>query len=235
MKSNSDNLLIRFKRANKKWFMIGILIKIFKNFPMYFTIRTKLVKKYDIKQLKDWEINGCVGSPPHIIKEKVLIEHAQKYNLKILVETGTFYGDMVDALKNNFEKIYTIELDKFLFKTAKKRFEKENHIEVIQGDSGKKIKEVIKKINEPTLFWLDGHASGGETAKGEKDTPIYEELKVIFESKDFGHVIIIDDARCFGNDPDYPTLQELKEFIFSEKNNVVITTECDSIRIIPKI
>jgi hypothetical protein len=152
-----------------------------------------------------------------------------------LVETGTYYGDMIEALKENFEKIYTVELDEFLFKTAKKRFVKNSHIEVIHGDSGKKIKEIIQKINRPTLFWLDGHASGGETAKGEKDTPIYEELNVILKSKNLNHVIIIDDARCFGNEPDYPTLDELKKFIFSKRDNLEITVEFDSIRIIPKI
>ena len=233
MESNLDSLITRFKKANKKWFIIGILVKIFKNFPMYFTIRTRLIKKYDREYLKNWELNGCTGSPPHIIKEKILKEYAQKYDLKTLVETGTFYGDMVDAMKNNFDRIYSVELDEFLFKTAKKRFENRNHIKIIQGDSGKKINEIIKKINQPTLFWLDGHASGAETAKGEKDTPIYQELKVIFESKDLRHVIIIDDARCFGSDPEYPTMEELQQFIFSMKNNVSISTEYDSIRIVP--
>lgn len=235
MESNSNNLLTRLKNANKKWFVIGIIVKIFKKFPMYFTIRTKLVQKYDIKYLKEWEQNGHNGSPPHIIKEKVLKKYAKKFNLKTLVETGTYYGDMINALKGDFEKIYTIELDEFLFKTAKKRFVAFNHIEVIHGDSGEKIKEIIQKINQPTLFWLDGHASGGETAKGEKDTPIYEELDVIFKSKDLDHVIVIDDARCFGNDSGYPTLDELKEFVFNKKRNLEITVEFDSIRIIPKI
>jgi hypothetical protein len=232
---NSNNILVRFKNANKKWFIIGILVKIFKKFPMYFTIRTKLIQKHDIKHLKEWEQNGRKGSPPHIIKEKVLKEYAKKFNLKTLVETGTYYGDMINALKEDFGKIYTVELDEFLFKTAKKRFAASNHIEVIHGDSGEKIKEIIQKINRPTLFWLDGHASGGETAKGEKDTPIYEELNVILKSKNLNHVIIIDDARCFGNEPDYPTLDELKKFIFSKRDNLEITVEFDSIRIIPKI
>jgi len=232
---NSDSLIIRFKKSNKKWLIIGILVKIFKKFPFYLTIRTILIKKDDIKHLKRWEQNGHKGSPPHIIKEKVLKEHAKKFQLKTLVETGTYYGDMIEALKENFERIYTVELDEFLFKTAKKRFVKNNHIEVIHGDSGEKIKEIIQKINQPTLFWLDGHLSGGETAQGKKDTPIYEELDVIFKSKNLNHVIIIDDARCFGNESDYPTLDELKKFVFSKRDNLEIIVEFDSIRIIPKI
>ena len=225
----------RVKHANKKWFVIGVMIKLFKYAPFYTTTRNILIKKFSTKQLKIWETNGHIGSPPHIIKQQVLKSFASKYNLKILVETGTFYGDMVDSMKDNFDEIYSIELDKFLYNKAKKRFSSENHIKIIHGDSSEKIKQVMNYIKKPTLFWLDGHYSGGETARGNKDTPIYEELQTIFDASDLGHVIIIDDARCFGTDSDYPSVDELKKFIFSKKSNVIISMEYDSIRIIPKI
>ena len=233
MMTDSNDLVSRIKRSNKKWVIIGIAVKLFKNAPLYLAVRNRLTKKYDIEQLKKWEANGRQGPPPHLIKEKVLKEFATKYNLKVLVETGTFYGDMVAAMKKHFDKIYSIELDPYLFKVSKKRFKPESHIEIIQGDSSEKLKEVVKKINQPTLFWLDGHSSGGETARGTKDTPIYEELETIFESKDLGHVIIIDDARCFGGDPAYPTIDILKKFIYDKRKNVGINVEYDSIRIIP--
>jgi hypothetical protein len=70
----------------------------------------------------------------------------------------------------------------------------------------------VRRIDQPALFYLDGHYSGGITARAAKDTPIYEELSHIFEH-DPRHVIVIDDARCFGRDPDYPSLHELREFI----------------------
>ena len=136
-------------------------------------------------------------------------------------------------MNKDFDKIYSIELDPYLFKVSKKRFKSENHIEIIQGDSSEKLKEVVEKINQPTLFWLDGHWSDGQTARGTKDTPIYEELETIFESKDLGHVIIIDDARCFGSDPTYPTIDVLKKFIYDKRKNVSINVEYDSIRITP--
>jgi hypothetical protein len=60
----------------------------------------------------------------------------------------------------------------------------------------------MQRINKPTLFWLGGHYSAGETAQSHKDTPILEGLQHIFDTPDKGHVVIIDDTRCFGIDPD---------------------------------
>jgi hypothetical protein len=91
----------------------------------------------------------------------------------------------------------------------------------------------MKKLDQPALFWLDGHYSSGETAKGDKDTPIYEELKHILNFPGQGHVIVIDDARCFGNAPDYPDIEELSGFVRSRWPEVNIVVQDDSIRITP--
>lgn len=179
-------------------------------------------------------MKGMPVPPPHIIKQKVLRSYAEEYSLKVLVESGTYYGEMVEAMKAIFIKIYSIELNEQLFDDAKKRFKSAKHIELIHGDSGKELKNVMKKINEPALFWLDGHYSSGVTARGEKDTPIYEELHCILNAKNLGHVIIIDDAREFGTNPAYPSLEELKQFIRSKNENVKIAVQNDSIRITPK-
>ncbi len=81
------------------------------------------------------------------------------------------------------------------------------------------------------MFWLDGHYSAGVTAIGECDTPVMDELRHIFQSEITGHVVIIDDARCFGNGSGYPSIEALKTFILSKKNDVDIYIEQDSIRI----
>jgi hypothetical protein len=51
----------------------------------------------------------------------------------------------------------------------------------------------------------------GETAKGELETPIIAELEALSLVRTSKHVILIDDARCFGTLPDYPTLPELEK------------------------
>lgn len=187
------------------------------------------------KELIEWERAGKPSPPPHIVKQKNLIAIARAYNLTVLVETGTFYGDMVDAMKNVFNHIYSIELSPNLFEKARKRFKDQKNVEIIHGDSGKELEKIIPRLNNPTLFWLDGHYSGGETAMGETETPIFEELSVILDYQERKHVIIIDDARLFGTDPGYPDMDELKKFIRSKKYHVDITLIDDSIQITPKI
>ena len=184
--------------------------------------------------LRSWEAAGRPMPPPHVVKQAALRHYAEKYGLRIFVETGTYYGDMVEAMKGFFDSIYSIELGRRLYRQAKRRFRGSNHVRILHGDSAKKLPWVVKIIDGPALFWLDGHYSGGSTAKGEKDTPIYEELRHILADRGKRHVVVIDDARCFGMIPAYPTLEELKAFVFSKRNDVEIHVQDDSIRITPK-
>ena len=193
-----------------------------------------LAWKRQIDQLSEWENNGRLTPPPHIVKQRVLKQYARKYNLKIFIETGTYYGDMVDAMKHIFDHIYSIELSNELFKRAKKRFKRIKNLDLIHGDSGEELLGIIDKLTQPALFWLDGHFSAGETVKGKKETPIYEELLQILDAPDRGHIIIVDDARCFGKEPDYPTLEQLDDLIKSKRSNLDIFIEDDIIRITPK-
>lgn len=180
----------------------------------------------------DWELRGRPAPPPHPIKQRAIREYASRYGLKILVETGTFYGDMVAAMKNTFDKIYSIELSDELFVRAQKRFESDRHIEILHGDSGVELGKLMATLDRPTLFWLDGHYSAGNTARGDKDTPVIEELTHIFDSPPLGHVVIIDDARCFGHEPGYPSLDTLREFVKENRPRALIEVENDSVRIV---
>ena len=89
-----------------------------------------------------------------------------KFGIRILIETGTFFGDMLAALRENFDSLMSIELDDALVKKAKQRFSDEPKIAILHGDSAHVISEVLASLHEPALFWLDGHFSGGVTAKG---------------------------------------------------------------------
>ena len=202
-----------------------------KNAGLYHPARNLLCCYRQRAELKRWKEKGCPPAVPHLIKQATLKEYANKYSIKVFVETGTFYGDMVEAMKGYFGKIYSIELSEGYYQAAKERFAGDERIKILHGDSGKEIDKIIKELKEPALFWLDGHYSGGTTARGDKETPVFEELAHIFNAADPGHVIIIDDARDFGTDPAYPTLEELKDFVFSKRNNMKMTVKNDSIRI----
>lgn len=197
--------------------------------------RTPLGKIYrnyqNQKALEEWVSSNKIGPAPHILKQRVVKEYARKYKISTFVETGTFLGEMVFAVKNDFDKIYSIELGQDLFQNAKKRFINQKNITILQGDSGEVIRQVLTQVHEPCLFWLDGHYSAGITAKGSKDTPISNELLHIF-SHPFAdkHIILIDDARLFTGENDYPTIQGLRESIKSN-GNYSFDVEDDIIRI----
>jgi len=186
-------------------------------------------------ELKQWERGGRPVPPPDIVKQKVLLAYASRYHLKILVETGTYLGDMVEAMKKSFDRIYSIELSEELHQKAKERFRFDGHVELIRGDSGKELQALVEKIESPALFWLDGHFSAGVTARGDKDTPIFDELNHILGSPEKRHVIVIDDARCFGTDPAYPTIEELIAFVRQRNNTVDVEVKDDTIRISPRL
>ena len=96
---------------------------------------------------------------------------------------------------------------------AQRKFARFAHVTILQGDSAAVLPEVLKGLSEPCLFWLDGHFSGGITAKSSVETPIFQELAAILGHPVEGHVILIDDARAFTGQDGYPTLAELKNFI----------------------
>jgi predicted O-methyltransferase YrrM len=149
-----------------------------KSSNLYHPLRNWMVKRRQKQELVEWEKNGKPSPPPHIVKQQTLQSYAKKHDLKVLVETGTYYGDMIEAMQNVFDKIYSIELSQDLFERAKKRFKDRKQVELIQGDSGIELKSLMSKIDRPTLFWLDGHYSAGETAKGDKETPFLKSFSI---------------------------------------------------------
>jgi hypothetical protein len=182
------------------------------------------------KQFKAWENGNRPVPPPHIVKQITIKEYQQRYGITTLVETGTLLGDMVEAQKKIFKNVISIELGHDLFKKAKKRFKKDENVTIIHGDSGSVLPEILKNVNEPAIFWLDGHYSEGISVKGDKECPIIEELDAIFSSKKLNHIILIDDARCFIGMGDYPTIEKLTEYIKNKNERYQLEVKHDIIR-----
>ena len=189
-------------------------------------------KRFEKLQIKEWTINGKQIPPPHIVKFYTIKEKQKINNAKILIETGTYKGAMIKSCKKLFKNIYSIELDKNLYKEAVDKFQKFPKIKILNGDSGLELKKLLLEIKSPCLFWLDGHYSGGITAKGDIETPIVAELEAILTHNIKNHVILIDDARLFNGENDYPTIKELTAFIYERNNFLKICIENDLIIIL---
>lgn len=188
-------------------------------------------RKIKEQEYTTWIKSGCPAPAHALAKQKELIKYKNKFNIDVLIETGTCYGGTIDALKSNFKTLISIEISNELFNLAKIKFAKYSHIKLYEGDSGMMLPIILKDIHQKSLFWLDGHYSGDNTGKGDLNTPIYKELEAIYKNR-MDHVILIDDARLFIGKEDYPTMDELKSFVFNLNPNASIEVAIDIIRIV---
>lgn len=189
------------------------------------------------RAIAKWEEAGRPAPPPHAIKQRNIRDYRERFGLEVLVETGTFKGDMVEAMRHDFRKVYSIELADHFYEAAVARFKGDPNIEILHGDSGRVMSELVPKLDGPALFWLDGHYSAGNTARGDKDTPVMEELGHIFAREDLRCVILIDDARCFEGKSEqvYPSMDEVRSFVASHRPDWKVEVDTDCIRISPPV
>lgn len=151
---------------------------------------------------------------PRLAKEATVKQYARQFGLRVFIETGTYLGDMVQAVCGIFDQIYSIELSEELYSYAKRKFARTDNVAILHGDSGEILGQLLKTIDQPCLFWLDGHYSSGlPSAKGSTETPISAELTHISQHVLVQqHVILIDDARLFTGAGDYPDLDVVRSW-----------------------
>ena len=164
----------------------------------------------DNRQITLWQAAGRPTPPPHPVKVRNLLTLADIFDANTLVESGTFYGLMIDACLGGFNEIHSIEIYRPLANDAKRRFAPFSHVHIYEGDSGDVLSEILPRLNGRTLFWLDGHYSGEGTGRGIDDSPISRELAAILKhrSKPNEDVILIDDGRCFNGEEGYPAISD---------------------------
>jgi hypothetical protein len=188
-----------------------------------------LLKEAETKmQLRKWEQAGRPIPPVHAVKRTAIREAQAKNGAKTLVETGTYTGEMVFVQLRKFDEISSIELSDHYYEQAVKRFRRYKKVHLYHGDSAVMLPEVVARLNGPAVFWLDGHYSGGLTAKGATECPLFGELEAILPDAR-PHILLIDDAHCFVGRNDYPTIDALKRYLsergvehtFFVKDNII--------------
>lgn len=95
--------------------------------------------------------------------EKEFITLRDKYDIRHVVETGTYHGVTTTWLARNFDHVYTTEVNDAFYQIAQGRFVNEGVFEKIQsyqGDSVEvlpKIIDIIRSKGGKSLFFLDAH------------------------------------------------------------------------------
>jgi len=160
-------------------------------------------------KLHKWWANEWPAPPPHIEKMNLLLCLANQINAKCFIETGSYMGDTIRHMKNRFDKLYSLELADFFAAPLIKEFKNHSNVEIIVGDSAKTLPKIIGLLNQPTLFWLDAHFSGGDT-EGGSFVPTTSEIITISGNMKASHIIAIDDMINFNGENGYPTVKELE-------------------------
>jgi len=176
-----------------------------------------------------WILRGRPARSPHLLKQKVVREYGEKFGLKILVETGTYYGEMVAAMKNRFDRIYSIEYVPALAERATRKFARDEHVRIFCGDSRLVMPEVLALLRGPALFWLDAGYYGWVGMETDKQR-LSAEMEMIL-SHSYPHVVLLDDARCLTGQNGIPTVNEVKSYIESKFPQRSVEVEFDVMRI----
>jgi FkbM family methyltransferase len=181
------------------------------------------------RSLAAWQRDGRPVPPPPAFKRKVVRAYGRRYGLGTMVESGTYFGDMVEAQRRTFGRVVSIELSPELWRSAADRFASVPNVTILQGDSTDVLPRVLADLGGPCLFWLDGHYSAGVTARGDLETPVWSELEAILDRRG-PDVVLIDDARCFG-EGDYPSIDAIRALVADRRPDWSVAVADDIIRI----
>lgn len=198
--------------------------------PLYDPVRRMRVRTARWK----WERGGRPIPPPEWVKRAEILRYARHFGTKTFIESGTYLGETVAVMRHHFRRVISIELDESLFLRASSLFRRNDHVKIVHGDSAQLMGSILAEVDEPCLFWLDAHYSGGVTAHGAEETPVRRELEQIL-THPLGHVILIDDAREFGDNPTYPDMAELRGSVSLHLRQLKFSVRDDIIRIHPPI
>lgn len=179
-----------------------------------------------------WILRGRPVRSPHLLKQMTVLATARAYHLDELVETGTYYGEMVAGMRKQFRAISSIEFDDGLYALNQSMFSKYPHIRLLHGDSAVWIPKLLQDIHTPCLFWLDGGYFIWDAKEGSNNR-LMTEIDAILSHPVKQHVILLDDARGLNGTHGTPRLEDFIRNIHERYPDRTIEVRHDIIRIYP--
>jgi len=176
-----------------------------------------------------WILRGRPSRSPHLLKQKVVREYGERFGLRILVETGTYYGEMVAAMRTRFDQIYSIEFVTALAERATRKFSRDAQIRIFCGDSRVVMPDVLALLNGPALFWLDAGYYGWVGVRSNEQR-LSAELEMIL-SHSYPHMILLDDARGLTGKDGIPSVEDVRAYVESKFPERSVEVKYDIMRI----
>lgn len=181
------------------------------------------------RELRAWERDGRRAPPPPRFKQRLVRVYGKRLGLEVLIETGTFWGDMVAGCRDAFAEIHSIELDPWLHRRARRRFSKDSNVYLLHGDSADLLPKLARRIERPCLFWLDAHAMVGGV-RGARLTPVAAELEAVLRRGTEGDAVLVDDVRLFTGRSEYPAIDAVRELVRERRPGWSVEVRDDVLR-----
>ncbi len=157
---------------------------------------------------------------PHGVLWRIYLRYPSYRGIKVFIETGTFMGKTAIQESRYFRDVHTIELNEQLFEGNKSTFKSYKNIYAYKGDTVDVLPDILRRIDEPCVFFLDAHWSGDQSVdwgssewKGygvntsfrgsqwppvaDQQCPLIEEARLI-QQYSYPCVIIVDDWEVAG-------------------------------------
>ena len=180
-----------------------------------------------------WKVRGEPRRIPHLLKQRAVLEYARKYGLTTLVETGTYYGEMIAAVRKPSTKSTRSSWIRDWRSSRSSASAGTHGVEIIEGDSQKVVPELLVRINESCLWWLDAGYCGWTGEIGNPNR-LGSELYSILSDRRFPHVVLMDDADGVNGEGGSPTLAELIASIQANYPDRQVEVVRNIIRITPR-
>lgn len=130
-----------------------------------------------------------MGSVQFGIPRELALALKAKHGMKYFIETGTLVGHTSEWAAGYFDHVTTI--DNNPNPEAFTRLKDRRNVSPIIFDSAETLRAITP--SEPCLYWLDAHTN--------ESCPVLDEIAALNKS-DLRHVILVDDARLFGGQPE---------------------------------
>lgn len=166
----------------------------------------------------------------------LLVSLIERTNYKWFVETGSGRGDTTARLAAVTPHVVTIERFEECYIDTVERIRTDGlgNVTPLFGDSPAMLSMALHLIDGPALFFLDAHWIEGPPQPPDA-CPVLEELAALLAPRwrpnRMEDIIVIDDARLFGVEDNWPTRADIIDTVIAlhpEPNRVQLTDVGDT-------